>query len=267
LTNISPWPLRTLVARWFRVRRRSARAPLPSAIRGSTAAMGQRSTNGDGRRRCPSSILAEAELEAGLFLARHVDVTGPAQAPSSTVSPRAGSCWCGTHEITPHVWWSVPRLVPGAVLFDSESVPLELLRQLTRLPCSAARDRLIRWTPHARRAARIRFHGRAHGAHARQSNRERVRAICRSRAGRRGQSPDLPWNSRHFTMSRGTVGSGAMPSVQRVADQVCRRASSSRSVTGTGRPRFRLTTCLARAFDDTAVPSPVCRIPPPWRPC
>ncbi len=34
----------------------------------------------------------------------------------------------------PHVWWSVPKgWFPGAVLFDSESVP-ELLRQLSRLP-------------------------------------------------------------------------------------------------------------------------------------
>ena len=46
-------------------------------------------------------------------------------------------------EDPPHVWWSVPKSwFPGAVLFDSESVP-ELLRQLSRLPRSAARDRLI----------------------------------------------------------------------------------------------------------------------------
>lgn len=44
----------------------------------------------------------------------------------------------------PHVWWSVPKgWFPGAVLFDSESVP-DLLRLLSRLPRSAARDRLIR---------------------------------------------------------------------------------------------------------------------------
>jgi predicted DNA-binding transcriptional regulator YafY len=44
----------------------------------------------------------------------------------------------------PHVYWSVPSgWFPGAVLFDSESVP-ELLRQLCRLPRGAARDRLIR---------------------------------------------------------------------------------------------------------------------------
>jgi predicted DNA-binding transcriptional regulator YafY len=43
----------------------------------------------------------------------------------------------------PHVWWSVPRgWFPGAVLFDSASVP-ELLRQLSRLARSEARDRLI----------------------------------------------------------------------------------------------------------------------------
>jgi predicted DNA-binding transcriptional regulator YafY len=43
----------------------------------------------------------------------------------------------------PHVWWSVPKgWFPGAVLFDSESVP-ELLRLLSRLSRSAARDRLI----------------------------------------------------------------------------------------------------------------------------
>jgi predicted DNA-binding transcriptional regulator YafY len=44
----------------------------------------------------------------------------------------------------PHVWWSVPKgWFPGAVLFDSESVP-DLLRLLSRLPRSVARERLIR---------------------------------------------------------------------------------------------------------------------------
>lgn len=43
----------------------------------------------------------------------------------------------------PHVWWSVPKSwFPGAVLFDSQSVP-ELLRQLSRLPRSAAKNRLM----------------------------------------------------------------------------------------------------------------------------
>jgi len=44
----------------------------------------------------------------------------------------------------PHVYWSVPQgWFPGAVLFDSASVP-ELLRQLCRVARSDARDRLIR---------------------------------------------------------------------------------------------------------------------------
>jgi predicted DNA-binding transcriptional regulator YafY len=49
-----------------------------------------------------------------------------------------------THEKEhPHVWWSVPNgWFPGAVLFDSKTVP-ELLRQLSRLRRSAARDKLI----------------------------------------------------------------------------------------------------------------------------
>jgi predicted DNA-binding transcriptional regulator YafY len=43
----------------------------------------------------------------------------------------------------PQVWWSVPKgWFPGAVLFDSKSVP-ELLRQLSCSPQSAARERLI----------------------------------------------------------------------------------------------------------------------------
>ena len=43
----------------------------------------------------------------------------------------------------PQVWWSVPKgWFPGAVLFDSKSVPV-LLRQLSRLPQSAERDQLI----------------------------------------------------------------------------------------------------------------------------
>lgn len=44
----------------------------------------------------------------------------------------------------PQIWWSVPKgWFPGAVLFDSDSVP-DLLRQVSRLPRSAARERLIR---------------------------------------------------------------------------------------------------------------------------
>ncbi|NUQ77787.1 MAG: WYL domain-containing protein [Polyangiaceae bacterium] len=47
-------------------------------------------------------------------------------------------------EDPPQVYWSVPPgWFPGAVLFDSESVPV-LLRQLGRLPRSAERDQLIR---------------------------------------------------------------------------------------------------------------------------
>lgn len=47
-------------------------------------------------------------------------------------------------EETPHVFWSVPKgWFPGAVLFDSESVPV-LLRLLSRLPQSKDRERLIR---------------------------------------------------------------------------------------------------------------------------
>lgn len=43
----------------------------------------------------------------------------------------------------PHVFWSVPKgWFPGAVLFDSESVPV-LLRLLGRLPQSKDRERLI----------------------------------------------------------------------------------------------------------------------------
>jgi len=43
----------------------------------------------------------------------------------------------------PQVWWSVPKgWFPGAVLFDSKSVPV-LLRQLSRLPRSKEREQLI----------------------------------------------------------------------------------------------------------------------------
>jgi len=46
-------------------------------------------------------------------------------------------------EDPPHVWWSVPKgWFPGAVLFDSKSVP-DLLRQLSSSPQSAAREQLI----------------------------------------------------------------------------------------------------------------------------
>jgi len=44
----------------------------------------------------------------------------------------------------PHIYWSVPKgWFPGAVLFESETVPV-LLRQLLRLPRSKAREQLIR---------------------------------------------------------------------------------------------------------------------------
>jgi predicted DNA-binding transcriptional regulator YafY len=43
----------------------------------------------------------------------------------------------------PHVYWSVPKdWYPGGVLFVAEHVP-ELLRQLSRLPKSKARDKLL----------------------------------------------------------------------------------------------------------------------------
>jgi predicted DNA-binding transcriptional regulator YafY len=44
----------------------------------------------------------------------------------------------------PQVWWSVPKgWFPGAVLFQSDSVPM-LLRQLSRLPQTEEREQLIR---------------------------------------------------------------------------------------------------------------------------
>jgi predicted DNA-binding transcriptional regulator YafY len=76
-------------------------------------------------------------------LARHADVT--VAALRKHLNQLTASGFPLEREVEhPHVWWSVPKgWFPGAVLFDSESVP-ELLRQLSRLPRSAARDRLIR---------------------------------------------------------------------------------------------------------------------------
>jgi predicted DNA-binding transcriptional regulator YafY len=76
-------------------------------------------------------------------LARHVDVSVAALRRHLDELTTSGFPLDREHD-HPDVWWSVPKSwFPGAVLFDSESVP-ELLRQLTRLPRSAARDRLIR---------------------------------------------------------------------------------------------------------------------------
>jgi predicted DNA-binding transcriptional regulator YafY len=76
-------------------------------------------------------------------LARHVDVTVAALRKHLNELFASGFP-LEREDDHPHVWWSVPKgWFPGAVLFDSESVP-ELLRQLSRLPRSAARDRLIR---------------------------------------------------------------------------------------------------------------------------
>jgi predicted DNA-binding transcriptional regulator YafY len=76
-------------------------------------------------------------------LARHVDVTVAALRKHLTELTTSGFPLIREDD-HPHVWWSVPRdWFPGAVLFDADSVP-ELLRQLGRMPRSAARDRLIR---------------------------------------------------------------------------------------------------------------------------
>lgn len=76
-------------------------------------------------------------------LARRVDVT-VAALRKHLVELSASGFPLVRDDDHPHVWWSVPKgWFPGAVLFDSESVP-DLLRQLSRLPRSAARDRLIR---------------------------------------------------------------------------------------------------------------------------
>ncbi len=76
-------------------------------------------------------------------LARHADVTVAALRKHLNELSASGFPLVREDD-HPHVWWSVPKgWFPGAVLFDSDSVP-ELLRQLTRLPRSAARDRLIR---------------------------------------------------------------------------------------------------------------------------
>jgi predicted DNA-binding transcriptional regulator YafY len=76
-------------------------------------------------------------------LARHADVTVAALRKHLNELSASGFPLVREDD-HPHVWWSVPKgWFPGAVLFDSDSVP-ELLRQLSRLPRSAARDRLIR---------------------------------------------------------------------------------------------------------------------------
>src|SRR3954468_2117222 len=76
-------------------------------------------------------------------LARHVDVTVAALRKHLNELSASGFP-LEREDDHPHVFWSVPKgWFPGAVLFDSASVP-ELLRQLSHLPRSAARDRLIR---------------------------------------------------------------------------------------------------------------------------
>ncbi|APR84037.1 Hypothetical protein A7982_09386 [Minicystis rosea] len=76
-------------------------------------------------------------------LARHVDIAVPALRKHLHELAASGFP-LEREDDHPHVWWSVPSgWFPGAVLFDAASVP-ELLRQLSRLPRSAPRDRLIR---------------------------------------------------------------------------------------------------------------------------
>jgi predicted DNA-binding transcriptional regulator YafY len=76
-------------------------------------------------------------------LARHVDI-GVAALRKHLNELSASGFPLERDDDHPHVWWSVPKgWFPGAVLFDSESVP-ELLRLLARMPRSAARERIMR---------------------------------------------------------------------------------------------------------------------------
>ena len=76
-------------------------------------------------------------------LARHVDI-GVAALRKHLNELSSSGFPLERDDDHPHVWWSVPKgWFPGAVLFDSESVP-ELLRLLARMPRSAARDRVMR---------------------------------------------------------------------------------------------------------------------------
>ena len=143
-------------------------------------------------------------------LARHADVTVAALRKHLNELSASGFPLVREDD-HPHVWWSVPKgWFPGAVLFDSESVP-ELLRQLTRLPRSAARDRLIRRilaaaprrpeTPSGAPAVLTRQSTESEESYLPIAEDAATRRIC------------LAFN--YFTMSRGTV-EWRHASVQRV---------------------------------------------------
>ncbi len=76
-------------------------------------------------------------------LARQVGVGVPALRRHLTTLVLRG--WpLTTDDDHPHVWWSVPKgWFPGAVAFAPQEVA-DLLRQLNRMPRTAARDRLLR---------------------------------------------------------------------------------------------------------------------------
>lgn len=169
-----------------------------AARRATLSAMGQRSNT--------ETIVAilQAFLQNRSWkqaeLARHIDISVAALRKHLNELSTSGFPLEREDE-HPHVWWSVPKgWFPGAVLFDSESVP-ELLRQLTRLPRSAVRDRLIR-TILAAAPRQSTAPAEAAAVLTRQSteSEETYLPLAEDAANRR---VCLAFN--YFTMSRGTV--------------------------------------------------------------
>jgi predicted DNA-binding transcriptional regulator YafY len=177
-------------------------------------------------------------------LARHVDVTVAALRKHLNELSASGFPLVREDD-HPHVWWSVPKdWFPGAVIFDSESVP-ELLRQLTRLPRSAARDRLIRRILEAAPRKEPSPTG-APTVLTRQSteSEESYLPLAEDAANRR-----ICLEFKYFTMSRGTV-EWRHASVQRVVIgpparivAVCHRDGALKW--------FRLDNVLGARLDDT----------------
>ena len=100
-----------------------------------------------GQRSSTETVIAlvQAFLERRTWtqaeLARRLEMSTPAV--RAKLHELMGAFRLDREEEHPHVYWSVPPdWFPGGVLFTREQLP-ELLRQLSRLPKSKARDRLL----------------------------------------------------------------------------------------------------------------------------
>ena len=133
-------------------------------------------------------------------LARHVGIRVPALRKRL-----AELCALGlplsSEEDHPHVWWSVPNgWFPGSVVFGAKEIP-DLVRQLSRMPRTAARERLLRRVLEAAPRPAVASHEPAALVTPASSEEEEAYLAIAEDSAMRRQALHL----RYFTASRGEV--------------------------------------------------------------